>query len=120
MSINSTSKVLSYTDADTGLHGVILPQSSRVFFESEIDIKIQKANNRIKYLSSAQAYRRTHGGKRFRAKQISLRNQMNSTSDELSMLSTAKAIIVKLNKDIKLSAEQSPYTTFLEACELLK
>lgn len=120
MSINSTSKILSYTDSNTGMHGVILPQSSGVLFESDIDAKIQKANNRIKSLSNAQSHRRTHGGKRFRARQISLQDQIKSTSKMLLLLETAKESIVNLNKDVKHDSQQSSYTTFAEACALLK
>jgi hypothetical protein len=98
---NNTSKVLPYTAADTGMHGVILPRSSKVFFESDIDSKIQKTKSHIDHLSNAQAHRNTHGGKRFRAKQISWRDQVDSYTKKLALLTSAKEVIVKLDKEEK-------------------
>lgn len=107
MSFNSSSKILPYTLAETGLHGVILPQSSKVLFESDIDSKIQKTKSHIDHLSNAQAHRNTHGGKRFRAKQISLRDQIDSSTKRLALLTSAKKVIVKLDKGEKPTLVQN-------------
>jgi hypothetical protein len=89
------------------MNGVILPQSSRVLFEIDIDTKIQKTKNHIDHLSNAQSKRNTHGGKKFRARQISLREQLDSSSKRLVLLTSAKEIIVKLNKESQLKLVQN-------------
>lgn len=88
MSFNSSSKI-TYTD----MNGIILPHSSRTLFESEINSKIKKAKSHIDRLSNAQSYRNTHSGKRFRARQISLRSQIDSSYKRLTLLLSAKEII---------------------------
>lgn len=100
---NNTSKVVPYTTPGTYENGVILPHSARVLFEHDIDRKIAKTQGHISHLSSAQSHRNTHGGKRFRARQISLKDQVQYFSTELTLLASAKEIIVKLNKQTKPS-----------------
>jgi hypothetical protein len=106
MTFNSTSKILSFIDPNTGLNGVILPQSSRILFESDIDTKIKKVRSHIDHLSNAQSHRKTHGGKRFCARQISLQNQIQHASRRLALLASAKIIIESgrgLNKEVPAS-----------------
>lgn len=101
MSFNSSSKILPFTVAETGLHGVVLPQSSKVLFEFDIDSKIKKTKSHIDHLSNSQAHRNTHGGKRFRAKQNLLKGQIDLSTQRLALLVSAKNVIVKLDKEEK-------------------
>ncbi len=98
---NNTSKIVPYTTPDTYGNGVVLPHSSKVLFEHDIDKKIEKTKGHISHLSNSQSHRNTHGGKRFRARQISLKDQVQYFSKELTLLTSAKEIIVKLNKQSK-------------------
>ena len=97
MYFNNTSRILSHTSANS--NGVILPYSSQILFESDIDSKIKKAKNQIDHFSKAQSHKKTHGGKRYRARQISLRDQVNWASKRLNLLTSAKEILSNLDKD---------------------
>jgi hypothetical protein len=68
-----------------------------VLFKNDIDKKIEKTKSHLSYLSNSQSHRITHGGKRFRARQISLQEQVQSYSERLSLLTSAKKNIVQLN-----------------------
>lgn len=96
---NNTAKISRFVDPVTLRGGVILPHSSRVLFESDIDTKIKETKSQIDYLSNAQSHRNTHGGKRFRARQISLRDQLDSCSKRLLLLTSAKEVFVELDKE---------------------
>lgn len=85
---NNTSRVKLYTYEQSTW--VILPMSERVLSSEEIDKKIEKMKSHISHLS-ALSHNKTHGGKRFRAVQISLHNQMSSAKDRLNLLLIAKA-----------------------------
>lgn len=98
-SFNNTSKVLPQTNPQTLEQGVVLPHSSKIISENDIDSRINKTKNHINHLSESQAHRKTHGGKRFRARQISIRNQIEIASKQLTLLNEAKVIIVKLNNE---------------------
>lgn len=117
MSVNATTRILPYTDSSIGLNGVILPHSSRVLFESDIDSKIQKAKNQIQHLSNAQANRTTHGGKRFRVRQIALKNQTDSAVERLALLQDAKKHFPKQKKEVSplvKEEEKDPLSMFDE------
>lgn len=81
-----------------GPTSVTLPDSDRVLFESDIDSKIKKTKRHIDHLSNAQSHRKTHGGKRFRAKQLSLRTQLDSTAQRLIWLESVKKVFIAVNK----------------------
>jgi hypothetical protein len=87
-----------YLVTDKGRNGVILPHSDRVLFLSDVNSQIQRAKSQIDHLTYAQSHRNTHGGKRFRAKQISLRDQVDSCSKRLTLLTSAQDVIVKLDR----------------------
>lgn len=111
MSFNNTSKIVPCRLApavtavifpttgkiahQTNVYGVILPQSGKMLCQSDIDSKIQKTKNQIAYLSNAQSSK-SHGGKRFRGRQISLRDQINSAKEHLNLLKSAKETLVKV------------------------
>lgn len=94
---NNNSRTLSQTNAQAQENGVILPHSGKVLFEKDIDLKIKKTKSHISHLTGAKAHRTTHGGKRFQARQISLRNQIQNASKRLTLLNKAKVIIVNIN-----------------------
>lgn len=93
MSVNTTSKILPYTDANTGQYGVILPHSTQVLYKADLDVKIQKARDQIVNLSKSQSNKTTHGGKRHRAKQQTNQEQMKSADQRLQTLLSAKKIL---------------------------
>lgn len=97
MTVNTTSKPLLFTDSTTGRRGVILPNSSHVLFESDIDSKIQKAKSQICHLSNAQGNKGTHGGKKYRARQLANRDQAEASSQRLASLLSAKKILTNQN-----------------------
>ena len=103
MFLNNSLKIMPYAVAETGAHGVILPKSDKVLFESDIDSKIQKIHSHIRHLSNAKAHRKTHGGKGFRGKQISLQDQINSSKNELALLILAKEKIAELDRAKQLA-----------------
>lgn len=55
-----------------------------------IDIKIKKLEKQMSHLTNMQAHRKTHGGKRFRSKQISLRNQIDICAQKIYLLNLEK------------------------------
>lgn len=75
------------------MQGVILPHSNRWLNAADINIKIKQTKNHIAHLVQAQTHRQTHGGKRFRARQIALRTRSNIYVKRLELLSAAKAAI---------------------------
>ncbi len=95
---NNTSKILPYTQPDSLMNGVILPHSDKVLSSSDIDKKVEKTKSHISYLSGGLAHRNTHGGKSFRAKNISIKDQISSASKRLELLESAKTIITKLDQ----------------------
>lgn len=97
MLFNNTSRILRYTDVNSN-NGVVLPHSHHVLFESDIDSRIKKTKGHIDHLFNAQSHRNAPGGKRVRARKISLQNQIQYASERLSLLVSAKAIIIKLNE----------------------
>jgi hypothetical protein len=97
MSINNSSRISLHSHAETGMYGVMLPHSSRVLFDLEIDSKIKKTQKQIEHLSNAQSHRNTQGGKRFRARKISLHNQVELFCKRLTVLTLAKEIVINLN-----------------------
>lgn len=106
---NNTLTVLTFIDPNTGMNGVILPQSSRLLSESDIDSKIKKIKSHIDHLFNAQSHRKTHGGKRFCARQISLQDQTQNARQRLTLLMSAKDMFQKahrLDKKIPLMAKE--------------
>jgi hypothetical protein len=96
---NNTSKVLPYSGQTVG---VILPHSEKILNAQDLDKKITKVKGHIEHLTAQQPHRNTHGGKAFRAKRISLQNQIALASDRLHLLQSAKATI---NQRIQLEKE---------------
>lgn len=103
---NNSLEILPYTAVNTGKNGVILPHSSEVLFEYDIDSIIQKIKSQTDHFSNAQSQGNTHGGKSFHTRQISLQDQVDS-SKRLTLLLAAKEIIVTLNKKSKPTRTQN-------------
>lgn len=99
--LNNTSKILPYTQPDSLMSGVILPHSDKVLSSSDIDKKIEKTKSHISHLNGSLAHRNTHGGKRFRAKNISIKDLISSASKRLVLLESAKTVITKLDQQSK-------------------
>jgi hypothetical protein len=100
---NNTAKVLPFS---RGLMvGVILPHSEKILSEKEIDAKIQTAKGEIDYLTNSLASRTTHGGARYRARQISIKSQIGLANERLELLTSAKKVIEteKISAVIKLA-----------------
>jgi len=91
---NNTSKILPYSSGQT--IGVILPHSDKILSAQNIDQKIKRATRHIDHLTAQLSHRNTHGGTRFRGRQISLKDQISVTSEWLSMLKTAKTMQLEL------------------------
>lgn len=88
---NHTNRVSRFSSIE--MSGVVLPHTNKVLSESEIDRKIQKAQNHIAHLNNGLSQRKTHGGKGFRAKRISLQDQISEATARLNLLQTAKIAI---------------------------
>lgn len=102
VTFNHTSRIRSYTDPKTYMQGVVLPHSDRVFFRSDLgklDQKIEKTKNHINHLTHAQSHRNTHGGTRFRARQISLKGQIRTFSERLTLLESVKKELGKQKQE---------------------
>jgi hypothetical protein len=67
----------------------ILPRSETLLSGAEITKKIIKTENHISYLMSHMPSRNTHGGKRFRARKISIENQITLAQQRLETLTQA-------------------------------
>ena len=96
MLYNNTSKlVLHYSlYGDGDIEGITLPRSDKVLLEADIDARIAKAKVEIDHLTNRLAHRVKHGGKRFRARQISIKDQRELCTARLKELESAKAIFV--------------------------
>ncbi len=85
--------------------GAILPHSSTILTESDIEKKILKARKHISNLKiNAGSSRNTHGGKAFRAKRISLKSQSSEHSKRLELLRTAQTLLGKKNESLTARA----------------
>lgn len=100
--LNNTSKILSYIQPDSLINGVLLPHSDKVLSLSDIDKKVEKTKSHISHLSGSFAHRNTYGGKSFRAKNMSIKDQISSASKRLELLESAKTIITKLDQQSKI------------------
>jgi|GEM_PF-5677453 hypothetical protein len=121
--LNNTSKILPYTMPDSLMNGVILPRSDKVLFACDINKKIEKVRSQIGHLNQSLSHRNTHGGKAFRARNISIKDQISSASERMELLQSAKTPIIELNKQSKLipllNANAHKITASLkENCEL--
>jgi hypothetical protein len=105
---NNTSKVLPYSSGQ--MTGVILSHSEKVLSAQDLDKKIEKAKGQIEHLTAQLPHRNTHGGKGFRAKKISLQDQISLISDRLTMLQMAKAAIPKVQA-VAPRRERTPLET---------
>lgn len=114
---NNTSKILPYTMPDSLMNGVILPRSDKVLFACDIDKKIERARSQIDHLNQSLSHRNTHGGKAFRARNISIRDQISSASERMKLLQLAKASITELDKQSKptrlLNANSHKFTALV-------
>lgn len=68
-----------------------------------LEAKIEKKKHHIDHLKGALGHRKTHGGKRYRARQISLKEQIKLASQELELLNQAKRIIKVKPEELKVS-----------------
>lgn len=110
MSFNTSSKVSTYKDEVTGKNGVILPHSSQILYEHDLDSKIQKAKSQINLHASNQSSKRNHRGKRHRAKQLANKDLVDASSQRLADLMSAKKILANQNRTRE---PKSPIDTFL-------
>ena len=88
---NEASKILSGTDEITGLSGAIYPDSCHLLFKSNLEDKIRKTRRQIENLE-VPLNRKTHGGKRYRARKISRLGQVIVLSERLKILKKAQKI----------------------------
>lgn len=97
--LNTTSKVIPYFSPNcagvAGVAGVVLPHSAKLRSSQEIDAKIEKTKRHLEYLTAQLPLRTTHGGKNFRAKKISLRDQISLASEELFQLRKAEKLLLE-------------------------
>ncbi len=85
-------KIKSCTDPKTGTYGVILPDSTTVLSESEVNNKIQKIKTRLSHLNQIGSKKQNRGGKKHRAKLLSNQNEIKSSLERLALLTEAKKI----------------------------
>ncbi|ADI38901.1 putative uncharacterized protein [Waddlia chondrophila 2032/99] len=90
---NNSSNSILHFEGTAQKVGAILPQSSKISFESDLDKKIEKARKHIDYLSTSLPHRNTHGGKRYRARRASINQQIHLAKERLETLSRAKESI---------------------------
>lgn len=83
-------KIKSCTDPKTGAYGVILPDSTTVLSESEVNNKIQKVKKRLSHLEQIGSKKHTRGGKKHRAKVLTNQNEIKSSLERLALLIEAK------------------------------
>ncbi len=88
---NNTHKVNAYINHE--INGVVLPGCSRVLSYEEVQQSIEKTENHILSLKDRIAERNTHGGKNYRTKTISLKDQISFAEQRLEILLQAKGII---------------------------
>ena len=91
---NNTTRIVPYVTSL--ITGVILPHSDNVLNAQNLEKKILKARAHINHLTAKTPNKGSHGGKRFRAKRISIQNQISDASQRLNVLQMAKAAILKL------------------------
>ena len=89
---NTTSRIVSSGN------GVILPQTDKVLYLSDIEKKIEKTNNQLVHLEQKKGHRNTHGGKTFRARAISIEDQKAVASQRLQLLQSAKDTLLAMSK----------------------
>lgn len=90
ITFNTSSTIRMVEDRETKCLGVIMPHSGQVLCEFEVNARIEKTRSHLRSLLNIQASRNTHGGKKYRAKQISLGNALDACNETISLLSTAK------------------------------
>lgn len=119
MLYNNTSKIAPHYSlyGEGDIEGVILPRSDKVLLEADIDTRIAKAKSEIDHWKNRLAHRVTHGGKRFRARQISIKDQRELCTARLKELESAKAIFV--NQRIRYGANQEKIRSFVETTTLI-
>ncbi len=114
---NNTSKILPHTMPDSLMNGVILPYSDKVLFARDIEKKIERARSQAGHLNQSLPHRKTPGGKAFRARKISIRDQVSSISERMKLLQLAKASITELDKQSKptrlLNANSRKFTALV-------
>jgi hypothetical protein len=99
---NNTSKILPSWFQDClhlpqALCGVVLPHSDKLLSAQDIDKKIENTKKHIFHLTQQLPNRATHGGKRFRARVISLQDQISLSTQKFELLQMAKTTLTKLN-----------------------
>jgi len=95
--MNNTSKILPHSSPL--LSGVMLPHSEKVLTASDLDKKIQKLRHHIEHLNGSIAHRKTHGGRHFRDRKISIQNQIDLANQKLNLYEKAKTIIPQEKKE---------------------
>jgi hypothetical protein len=71
-------------------NNVYFPLSDKPINAQELEKKIEKAQNHIRHLEARIPHRTTHGGKTFRAKCISLKDQVAVTKESLIVMEIAQ------------------------------
>lgn len=104
---NNRSQILTYSS------GFVLPHSEKVFSFQEIDKKIEKARKHVEHLTAKLPQRSTHGGKAFRAKKISLQDQISVASDRLALLKKILMETILSNLGVCSLGDLSAFTNAL-------
>ena len=89
--MNNTAKILPYSSGS--LYGVILPHSEKVLTSSDLDKKIEKTRHHIEHLNGSIASRKTHGGRHFRDRKISILTQVDIANKKLELYEKAKTLV---------------------------
>lgn len=76
---------------------ISMPGSDKKLNSRDIETRIKKTENEISHLRDMFAHRNTHGGKRFRARKISIENNIDHAQKRLSQLNIAHQRIQFLN-----------------------
>jgi len=89
---------------------VVFSNSEKAFSLQELEKKLLKTLRHIEHLADQICHKNTHGGKRFRTRQISLKDQIESSIERFDLLRTARvtAIIVQIRQAVAF-AEQSRF-----------
>lgn len=104
MNYNNTSQILPCILRSTFTSGVILPHSNKFLTFQDIDERIKKTRDHINHLTQSVSHRQhTHGGKGYRARRVTVQNQIVLASKKLELLQSASQIgknllLVDLNK----------------------
>lgn len=115
---NNTSKILPfYSQNSPNICGVILPHSDKILGSQDIDKKIESVKKHIAFMTQKLSHRNTHGGKRFRAREISSQDQISISRIKLELLQMAKTTITKVNI-VAPKREVSEYERLLEKTRL--